>query len=163
MSERIEKLIRDYPAKKMQLDCLRHQLASFKGISESEMIDTMQYAQPTGERVSTSNTSDKTATIALNYRQRMERINQEWYEHLADECIRLTEEIRFFESAVRSLKGLPGAVLCDMIWEEMPWDELARKYFVSRTMVGKYRKKAVQDLESLYAHRDEDEIAYMLS
>ena len=82
---------------------------------------------------------------------------------MADECIRLTEEIRFFESAVRSLKGLPGAVLCDMIWEEMTWDEIARKYFVSRTMVGKYRKKAVQDLESLYAHRDEDEIAYMLS
>ena len=36
-----------------------------------------------GERVQTSNLSDKTAQIALDYQERRERINREWYEQKA--------------------------------------------------------------------------------
>lgn len=65
MSERIEKLIRDYPKLKRQQKCLYYQLADFHGISEQETIDTMYFSQPEGERVQTSGTSNKTANIAL--------------------------------------------------------------------------------------------------
>ena len=68
MSERIEKLIRDYPKLKRQQKCLYYQLADFHGISEQETIDTMYFSQPEGERVQTSGTSNKTANIALNFR-----------------------------------------------------------------------------------------------
>ena len=45
----------------------------------------------------TSNISNKPASIALNYHERMERINQEWYEHLEKQYLMLDEEICFFE------------------------------------------------------------------
>lgn len=75
MSERIEQLIRDYPKMKTEQRCLFHQISDFRGITEQEMIDTMYFSQPEGERVQTSGTANKTACIALNYRERMERIN----------------------------------------------------------------------------------------
>ena len=41
MRERIEKLIRDYPKNKMELECLGHQIRNFRGITEDEMIDSI--------------------------------------------------------------------------------------------------------------------------
>ena len=82
MSERIENIIKEYHRMKKERNCLEHQIWNFKGISEKEMIDSMNFHSPEGERVQTSNISNKPASIALNYHEWMERINQEWYEHL---------------------------------------------------------------------------------
>jgi hypothetical protein len=163
MSERTERLIRDYPANKTQLECLRNQISSFRGVSEQEVIDTMLFSQPDGERVQTSNIADKTASIALNYRKRREQINREWYEHLERQYMDLLEELRFFESALRSLSGVEGAVLADQVLNGATWDELSERYHVCRTMIGKYRKKAISELDRLYQCHDAEMVAYMLS
>lgn len=163
MSERIEKLIRDYPKKKIELECLRHQICNFRGVTETDMIDSMFFSQPEGDRVQTSGTSDKTAKIAINYRQRMERINNEWYEHLEKQYMELSEEIRFFECAVSSLPGVPGEVMADLVLKEMTWEKVAEKYYISRRTVGNYRAKAITELEKLYDRHDEELVAYMLS
>lgn len=108
MRERIEALIRDYQKNKMELKCLEHQIRNFRGISENEMIDTMYFTQPEGERVQTSGVSDKTAKIAMSYRERMDAMNEEWYQHLEKQYYALAEEISFFESAVKALPGILG-------------------------------------------------------
>ena len=92
MRERIETLIRDYPKNKMELKCLEHQIRNFRGITEEEMIDAMYFTQPEGERVQTSGVSDKTARIAMSYRERMDAINKDWYEHLERQYVALAEE-----------------------------------------------------------------------
>ena len=142
MSERIEKLIRDYPKLKRQQRCLYYQLADFHGISEQETIDTMYFSQPEGERVQTSGTSNKTANIALNFRERMER---------------------FFESAVRSVSGITGEVLADLVFEQLTWDQVAEKHYISRRSVGNYRRKAIAEMEKLYQHYEDEIVDYMLS
>ena len=38
MSERVERMIKEYPSMVMERDCLRHQLANFQGITEEEVI-----------------------------------------------------------------------------------------------------------------------------
>lgn len=163
MSERIEQLIRDYPKMKTEQRCLFHQISDFRGITEQEMIDTMYFSQPEGERVQTSGTANKTASIALNYRERMERINLEWYEHLEKEYLDLTEELRFFESAVKSVSGMPGTVLSDLVFGQMTWDKVAEKHYISRRSVGNYRAKAIVELEKMYQRHDDEVVAYMLS
>lgn len=77
MSERIEHLMRTYPDKRLELKVMEMQLRHFAGITEDEVIHSMYFTQPEGERVQTSRMSDKTANIALNYRDRQERINRE--------------------------------------------------------------------------------------
>lgn len=42
MSERIETLIREYPKKKRDLECLKRQIADFKGITDEDMIDAQK-------------------------------------------------------------------------------------------------------------------------
>lgn len=163
MSERIEKMLRDYPGNKRELNCLREQLERFPGISETDMIYSMQFSQPTDERVQTSNISDKTAQIALNYRERMEEINREWREHLFKQYMDLDEEIRFLESAIKSLSGILSDFMTDMVIDGKTWDELCDIYHVSRTMVSKYRKKAIAELDALYEKQTATMIDYMLS
>ena len=108
MLDKIENMIREDPQKKMELKCLEHQIRNFRGISETDMIDSMCFSQPGGERVSTSNISDKTMKIGTTFRQRMEAINEEWYRHLEQKYFMLLEEIRFFEGAIRSIPGVEG-------------------------------------------------------
>ena len=145
MRERIEALIRDYQKNKMELKCLEHQIRNFRGISENEMIDTMYFTQPEGERVQTSGVSDKTAKIAMSYRERMDAMNEEWYQHLEKQYFALAEEISFFESAVKALPGKMGEIMQDMIFSQASWDELADKHFVGRTTIWRYRQKAIDE------------------
>ena len=163
MRERIEALIRDYQKNKMELKCLEHQIRNFRGISENEMIDTMYFTQPEGERVQTSGVSDKTAKIAMSYRERMDAMNEEWYQHLEKQYFALAEEISFFESAVKAIPGKMGEIMQDMIFSQASWDELADKHFVGRTTIWRSRQKAIDELVVLYEKHEAEMTAYMLS
>lgn len=163
MRERIEALIRDYPKNKMELKCLENQIRNFRGISEEEMIDTMYFTQPEGERVQTSGVSDKTARIAMSYRERMDAINEEWYQYLEKQYVSRAEEVGFFESAVKALPGKMGEIMQDMVFSQTSWDELADKHFVSRRTIGRYRQKAIDELMILYEKHKAEMLAYMLS
>ena len=77
--------------------------------------------------------------------------------------ISLSEEIGFFESAVKALPGKMGEVMQDMIFAQMSWDELAGKYYVSRRTIGRYRQKAIDDLVVLYEKHEAEMVAFMLS
>ena len=163
MRERIEVLIRDYQKNKMELKCLEHQIRNFRGISENEMIDTMYFTQPEGERVQTSGVSDKTAKIAMSYRERMDAINEEWYQHLEKQYFSLAEEISFFESAVKALPGEMGEIMQDIVFSQASWEEVADKHYVSRRTIGRYRQKAIDELVVLYEKHEAEMTAYMLS
>ena len=163
MRERIEALIRDYQKNKMELKCLEHQIRNFRGISENEMIDTMYFTQPEGERVQTSGVSDKTAKIAMSYRERMDAMNEEWYQHLEKQYYALAEEISFFESAVKALPGKMGEIMQDIVFSQAAWEELADKYYVSRSTVWRCRQKAIDELVVLYEKHEAEMTAYMLS
>ena len=163
MRERIEALIRDYQKNKMELKCLEHQIRNFRGISEHEMIDTLYFTQPEGERVQTSGVSDKTAKIAMSYRERMDAMNEEWYQHLEKQYYALAEEISFFESAVKALPGKMGEIMQDIVFSQASWEELADKYYVSRSTVWRCRQKAIDELVVLYEKHEAEMLAYMLS
>jgi len=163
MSERIERIMKEYPQMVMERTCLQHQIRNFTGITETEMIDTMYFKQPEGERVQTSSVSDKTANIAITYRMKMERINKEWQEHLEKKYAIISDEITFFESALVSLSGSLSDIITDMVIYGLTWDELTSKYHISRTMVAKHRKKAIRELETLYDVHDKEVAEYLLS
>lgn len=54
MSERIEKIMQSYLLIVMERNCLENQIMNFQGITASEMIESMYFIQPVGERVQTS-------------------------------------------------------------------------------------------------------------
>ena len=163
MSGRVEKIMQEYQQMVMKRTCLENQIKNFRGITEEEMIDSLQFSQPDGERVQTSGVSDKTARIAVSYRNKMNIINKEWQEHLEKKHAVIVEELIFFESAVLSLSGILPEFISDMVMKGVSWDELANKYHISRTMVAKNRKKAIRELECLYIIQDKAVAEYILS
>lgn len=163
MSERIENMMKAYPELKKELKCLESQIRDFKGITEDEMIDSMNFSTPEGERVQTSNISNKPASIALSYHERMEEINREWYAYLEKRYLILSEDLRFFESALTALSGYLPEFMDDMVVKGCTWDYLCEHYHISRTMVAKNRRKAIQELDELYEKHDAEMESYMLS
>ena len=163
MTGRVEKIMQEYRQMVMERSCLENQIKNFKGLTELEMIDSLQFSQPDGERVQTSGISDKTARIAVSYKDKVNSINKEWQEHLEKKHAVLMEEIIFFESAVLSLSGILPAFISDMVIKSVSWDDLAAKYHISRTMVAKNRKRAIRELETLYAIHDKEMAEYILS
>lgn len=143
-------------------DCLAYQLAHFRGLSAEEVIESMYTPQQDGECVQTSNLSDKTAQIALNYRKRQERINQEWYEELEKELQMIDDEVTFFEAAVYALpEKIRGAVSALFIDQET-WDTVQADFHIGRATLSAYRRQALHVLEKLYADRERLQTAYLL-
>ncbi len=163
MGERVERIIKDYPNMIMERDCLREQIRNFRGITEGEVIDAMNFSSLEGERVQTSSISDKTASIAVTYRERVCRINQEWLDHLSRKLLVLEEEIGFFHAALRALPPELAPLMWDLAVERLNWDFVEDKYHISRFTVSKYRKKALRELDRLYAAHDSDMADYLLS
>lgn len=162
MSRRIEELLKSYPEMVQKRNCLAYQLAHFKGLSAEEVIESMYTSRQDGERVQTSTLSDKTARIAMAYRERQERMNQEWYEHLEAQLKALNDELVFLEAAIHSLPGTPAGIMWDMIVEQMKWDAIEQKYRISHTTPYRQRHRAISELENLYAHQDHELAAYLL-
>ena len=162
MSERIEKLLKDYPRMIQERNCVAREIAGFRGVTAEEVIESMYMTHTDGERVRTGSISDKTVNIALNYKDKMDQINNEWIEYLEAKLMSLNNEIIFFEAALASLTGKLPAIMRDLVVEHMTWDEAAAKYFVSSRMIGKYKRKAIRELDALYEMHDAEAITFML-
>lgn len=162
MSRQIEELLKSYPAMLQKRNCLVYQLAHFKGISAEEVIESMYTSRQDGERVQTSSLSDKTAQIAMVYRERQDRLNREWYEYLEQQLRLTNDELAFLEAAIRSLPGTQAEIMWDMVVEQMKWDAIEQKYRISHTTLYRQRQRAISELEKLYARREHDLAAYLL-
>ena len=162
MSGRVEKLLKAYPEMIQKRDCLAYQLAHFKGVSAEDVIASMMTPKVDGERVKSSNLSDKTAQIALEYREKQARMNREWYAYLEKQLQAVNDEIVFLESAIDSLPDKLAFFMRDLVIEHLTWDALETKYHISRFTVSAYRKKAIRELDARYDEREKEMIDYML-
>ena len=161
---RAEAMLKEYKTMKKELSVLQFQMSHFKGVDENDLILSMQFSHPEGgDRVQTSNISDKTASVAMNYKRRMERENDEWFDFLFSRYRYVSEEVAFFERSVAALPGNLGGVILDLVSGELTWENIAMKYHVTTAMVSKYKKKALSELEAVYELRDRQTEAYILS
>ena len=141
---------------------MEFQLSRCEGIDYDTVISSLTFSKPEGERVQTSGVSDVTARAALAYRKVADRMSDEWLSYLAGQYGQIKEELDFFEHAVRGLSGKLPEIVWDMAVERFTWEELMMKYHISHTMVAKYRKKAIKELDALYEERDRQTESFIL-
>ncbi|MCD7752134.1 MAG: hypothetical protein LUI10_10420 [Lachnospiraceae bacterium] len=163
MSERIIDLMKQYPEKKQELAVLQVQIKNFKGVTEDEVIDSMQFSSPQGERVQSSDISDKTARVAISYRERTKQINDEWYSYLVEQYTTLRDELEFFEFALTQLSGQLSGIMHDLVIGQCTWEQVMEHYHISRKTLWRYRQKAITELDRLYEMRDRQFDAYILN
>lgn len=158
-----EKLFKEYDKWKKDMKFLEFELSRFQGVPYDDEIESLCFSSSQEERVQNSSISDKTGKTALIYRQVKERMDDEWFEFLLERYQSLKEQTDFFEYAVEQLSGKLADVIRDMVMEKMSWQELMIKYRVSHAMIGKYRKKALEELQMIYTLRNQHSDNYMLS
>jgi hypothetical protein len=158
-----EQMVKEYTNLKRELQVLEFQIGQFRGVSEEDIIDSMcRGGHDDSERVQTSGTSDKTASVAIRFRRVMEKENDEWFDFLWSRYRYVKEEIDFFESCLRFMPDHRGDILMDLTMK-VSWEVIAAKYDISRTTIQNRRNKAMQELRECYRMRDLQTETYMLS
>ena len=160
---RAAEMFKSYPKMKNELLVLEFKLRAFQGIAHDDVIESMNYSKPQGERVQDSRISDKTGKTAIYYRKIAEKLDDEYFDALLERYLYLKEALELFEFLVSGLSGRLPDFIRDRVMEQMSWTELMEKYCISYSAVGKYRKKAEKELDRLYEFRDEVDTEYMLS
>ncbi|MDD3338048.1 MAG: hypothetical protein PHS82_04240 [Lachnospiraceae bacterium] len=159
----VEKLFKEYTNWKRDIGLLEFELSRFQGVPYEDVIESLCFSRPEGDRVQTSGFSDKTGKTAIIYRQVKERLDDEWFDYLVERYESLNGDLEFFEYAIGQLSGKLPEVIWDMVIEQMTWRELSGKYDVSETMIAKYRKKAISELTVIYQIREQTAERYLLS
>lgn len=159
-----ETMFKRYNEMKRELTYLELELRTFTGISADDLITSMTFHGETeGEHVQTSNTSDQTFRIALDYRKRLAQENADYYKFLYDRYAEIKTEIDFFENGIRSMGEKKADILFEMLDGDLTWDEISMQYSISRTSIYRFRKAAMEYIEGLYTERERMEVEYMLS
>ena len=99
----VEKIISEYPQMVREREHLKKQMEAQEFLSADELISAMSFSHPDGERVQSSDLSDKTARIALGYREKLERINEELIVPMQKRYAVLDNEISFLEDTICNL------------------------------------------------------------
>ena len=153
-----------YKTLKHELAVLEMQINNFTGITEDDMIESMVFSgQPDGERVQTSNISDKTAKIALTFRERMKRENEDYYNFLYNRYCELKTEIDFFEGCVKLLGDRNSDIIFELLDGDLTWDMIETHYNISRMTISRIRRDAIKEISRMYDDRERQEAAYMFS
>ena len=158
----VEQLFKEYGKWERDMGLLEFELSRFQGVPYDDVIESLCFSHSQGDRVQTSGISDKTGKTAIIYRQVKERLDDDWFDYLIAQYQSVKEEKEFFEFAISRLGGKLPEIVKDMVMEQRSWQELTLKYNVSHAMIGKYRKKAVEELEAIYSIRDQNTERYML-
>lgn len=159
----VDNLFKEYGGWKKKRTMLAYELVRFEGISDDEVIESMYFSKPEGERIQKSGITDTTGKTAIYYRKVADMINDDWYDFLFRQYQEIREETEFFEAAIQQLSGRLPQVVYDMVVLEMTWKEMADKYQVSEAMLAKYRKKALAELRALYELRAKQVEQFLLS
>ena len=159
----VEKMIKEYPTLIQKRKVLKIQLENFNGITDEDIISTMCFSHPDGERVQSSDLSDKTAKVAIAYKRSKSRMNDELYSYLFKEYERLDEEITFLEGAIRELPEELSEVMRAMVIGGLSWEDTEYASCQARSTLSSKRKKAIDALVRIYQIRASQMEAFLLS
>ena len=158
-----EEMFKNYTKMRQEMTVLEFKIKDFQGIRKEDVIESMNFSKPQGERVQESMVSDKTGKAAAYYRRVADRLDYEYFDELFRRYLYLKEEIDFFGFLTTQLSGRLPEFVRDMVMEQMNWNDLMGKYCISYSTVGRYRKKAAREMNQMYEFRDEVDMEYLLS
>lgn len=159
----VEKIISEYPQMVREREHLKKQMEAQEFLSADELISAMSFSHPDGERVQSSDLSDKTARIALGYREKLERINEELIVPMQKRYAVLDNEISFLEDTICNLPEDLAYVMQELVLKGLTWEEVSQEMFISVTKLQKLRKAAIYNLIRTYQKRESEQIRILLS
>lgn len=153
MKEQVMRLLETYPERERQIALLHYEMQHSAHISPEEMIDGMSLGHGDGMGGSSMGyISNKTMYIALNYQERMDRLNAEAANEIAQRLLELEAEQDRIRYYVSLLEKREAEVLRSFYFEGCSWEDTAKKIGVVLRSVYKIKNKAIDHLVELYTY-----------
>lgn len=148
--EQVQELLEQYPELVRKISILRFELQRPPAISPEEMIDTMNFTHGHGEGHVSGVVSNKTMYIALNYREKSERVNRERLDEIASRLVPLERKLERLEHYVSLLNDRMARVIRLCYFEEQSWDAISSQLGVSIRSAQYLKNTAVEKLTEMY-------------
>lgn len=146
-------LLETYARREQQIRLLHYELQHSVRISPKEMIDGMALGHGDSMGVSSKgHISDKTMYIALNYQERVESMNAEAVNEIAQRLLALEEEQNRIRYYVSLLEQREAEAIRLFYFEGYSWEDTAKEVGVVLRTVYKIKNRAINHLATLYAY-----------
>lgn len=155
MKERVMELLRTYPKRKREIDALRYELANPAQVSRAEQLEAMAFAHGDTEgRPSIGHISDKTLYIALNYQDKVDKLNSSVVDEVAGQLIETEQEQSRLEYYVSLLEPRQTEVIRRIYFKPESQGAVAKALNISVRTVQVVKAQAIDALVELYSLTD---------
>ncbi|MCI9113918.1 MAG: hypothetical protein HFF96_06610 [Oscillibacter sp.] len=146
-------LLEDYSKRELQITLLHYEMQHPSRITPDEMIDGMSlgHGDSMGS-IGKGHISNKTMYIALNYQEKMDRMNAEVTNEIAQRLLELEAEQDRIRYYVSLLETREAEVLRSFYFEGCSWEDTAKKIGVVLRSAYKIKNKAIDHLAELYTY-----------
>jgi len=148
-------LLKSYAAKTRQIEQLRYELEHPSTIGEKEMIESLSFGNRSFDNAGpqkTNHVSNKTMMIALQYQEKMERINSEIIAAIMQELRTLEAEIERLNHYISLLDKLQAKIIRLFYFENISWTDMEKELHMSKRSLMHYRDEAVSALMTMYSY-----------
>lgn len=149
----VVKLLEEYPAMKKKIDLLQYELERTKAVPSSEFLVAMTFGRGSMESCrSTSDVSDPTLRIAMNYENTADRLKSEAVKDIISELEPLNEVVDRLEHYVLLLDKRQRTVIQAIYFNRCSLDETAEQLGIAPRTVRTVKKAALEQLNSMYEY-----------
>ena len=143
-------ILDDYLSTNCQINLLQHELSSFMPITPEEMMETMVYAKREGGASARMQASDKTARIALTYRDKTDQVNESVQTSILDQLRPLLIRKERLDYCMLQLSPIHNKILHEMYMQHKDTKMIASEMHLSERTIQRYRDKAIHELTAMY-------------
>ena len=130
---------------------LRFELKNFVKVGDDEIIEEMALSHQMGDGIRSGRISDKTADVALRYREVANRVNEEAYKAVVHRLNALETAIERLDFYLGQLDKTQTEVLQGYYFERKTWREMQEGMNLATKSLRRIRDTAVASLTEQYA------------
>ena len=150
--DHVVRLLKSVPQREQKIALLRYELEHPAHVSRDEMIDTLAFSADSEAGQAKNHISDKTLYIALNYREKADRLNQEAVEDVAARLFQLEQERDRLSYYVSLLEERQKQVICKLFFKRLSLGQISIDLGVSDRTVRNIKDAAIHALAEMYAY-----------
>lgn len=152
MKSHVIHLLETYPERKRKIAVLRYELVHPAQTLPDELIEAMALVHENGTNHSGGHISDKTMYIALNYQEKVDKMNAHVTDEIASELVELEQVQNRLEQYISLLEPKQAEVIQLLYIERMTQKGVEKAFGYSVKTIRKLRNEALEALSEMYEY-----------
>lgn len=148
--EYVVKLLKNHTRMVREITSLRFELKNFVKVGDDEIIEGMALSHQMGDGIRSGCISNKTADVALRYREVADRVNEEAYKAVIHRLNALETAIERLDFYLGQLDKTQTEVLQGYYFERRTWREMQERMDMATKSLRRIRDAAVASLTEQY-------------